>query len=676
MKKDIEKYINNSINAETPQSLSKDNIVRMLDASSQEPKLTKRKRQQTVYKFAAAAAAIALILSAVTIYGSVKKPKAPTVTDNGTVSVSADENYDAIYAKLKEMKASFNSESSGLPAGYYNVVYGAMPEGTIDNMINKDEIRETTDSTAQNSYGTTNTQEENIDEGDIIKTDGKCIYLADRNSKRVHVVKADGGQMSKLSEIKLSGDVHIEEMYLTGSTLALVYSEYDYSRNPTSYNADAAYNSVYCGCCAVWVYTDTKTAFYDISDPQKVNLISEYSQSGNFTSSRLVDGKLYMVSSYGVNLFSPEYKDTCIPETAENGVKERIPASKITLVNGTQTPAYAVICTYDVKSGKKTDSSAIFGNPTHVYATENSFYLAETGYDSEKCDSYLNILKFEFTDTGVKYLASAKAEGNINSNLSMNEYKGFFRVATTCNTVGNNGARTFTQINKLYIFDSELKQTGLIDGFAKNEEIRSARYVGDYAYVVTFQRTDPLFVINLSDPKNPKIESELKLPGFSSYLHPVGEGLLVGVGRDGDENNSNNNMKVSLFSVADPKNPKELSSVKVADKNDYVQSDVFFSYKAFVNLPDGEFAVPLSVNYSRNQMFIRYRVSDGALSEVARLQLGGEATEIVGGTYIGNYFYAFSLEFVDGKTSDDTKWNGKLTSFDLTSNAQIQEIRL
>lgn len=676
MKKDIEKYINDGIKAETPSALSKENIVKMIDTVSQEPKLKKRKRVQTVYKFAAVAAALAIVLSGISIYGSVKKPKSPPLINNGTVSVPSDDNYDEIYDRLKKMKASINPENGGT-ATDNNVNYGVLPGDAFNrNEQFKDESAE---SSVNKDFGTTNTQEENVDEGDIIKTDGKNIYLADRDNKRVYVVKADGGKMNKLSEIRLSGNVHIQEMYLTGSTLALIYSEYDYSKQPALYNkSEAAYydTAFRTGCCAVWAYSDTKISFYDVSNPENVRLISNYSQSGEFTSSRMCDGKLYLVSSYGVDLFAKDYKKKCIPETAENGVKERIHAGKITLVNGTETPTYAVICTFDVKNAKRTDSSAIFGDPTHVYATENSFFLVESRYDGENGDAYLNILKFEFTESGVKYLSSAKADGSLNSNLSMSEYKGFFRIATTCNvTEKKNGVSSFSQINKLYIFDSEMNQTGIIDGFAKNEEIRSARYAGDYAYVVTFQRTDPLFVINLSDPKNPKIEGELKLPGFSSYLHPVGEGLLVGVGYDGDENNSNNNMKVSLFSVSDPKNPKELSSVKVGNENDYISSDVFYSYKAFVNLPNGEFAVPLSLNYN-NQMFIRYRVSDGTLSEVARLNLGNDVTDIVGGTYIGDYFYIFSSEFIDGKTSEDIKWKGRLTSFDLTTNSKTNEIEL
>lgn len=683
MKKDIEKYINDSIKAQTPPSLSKENIKAKLEGQSGEIKQKRRISQQTVYKFVAAAAAFALVLSGISLYNSTKSPQKTPITNNLNPNISTDDNYDEIYAKLKDMKKNqaftvgegvFFDQSGSIAA---NDKAPSSANAGMDSSKNE--------SSNDREHGTTNTQEENVDEGDIIKTDGKNIYLADRNNNTVYIVKADGGKMSKLSEIKFSGDVFIREMYLTGNRLTVVYAEYDYSKQPIVFNGIyGTSDTVYRGCCASWIYADTKICFYDVSDPSSVSLISSFSQSGDFVSSRLNNGKLYLVSSYCVDLSSNDYKKNCIPETSENGVKERISASKITLVNDTEMPTYAVICTFDVANAKKTDSSAIFGDPTNVYATENSFYLVESRYDSDKCDSYLNILKFEFTESGVKYISSARADGYLNSNLSMSEYGGYFRIATTCRMLkkvkrANGKGETVAydgETNKLYIFDSDMKQTGLIDGFAKDEQIRSARYIGNYAYIVTFRQTDPLFVINLSDPKNPKIESELKLPGFSSYLHPMGDGILVGVGFDGDENNANGNMKVSLFSVADPKDPKELSSVKVGNNGDYIASDVFYSYKAFISLPNGEFAVPLSIDYSRNQMFIRYKVSDGTVSEIARYKLGNSATDIIGGTYIGNYFYAFSSEFIDSWKSEDVVWKARLTSFNMETNEQAETITL
>lgn len=683
MKKDIEKYINDNIKAQTPPTLSKENIVKMLENDEREPTLTKRKRRQTVYKFVAVAAAFAIALSGTFIYRqrNIQKPKSSSPMAESAVGISENENYDEIYSRLKAMKFEIAKENR---EGFFDQ---KNQNGSFDSALPGDGIDFEIAEKSESSYlfGTTNTQEENIDEGDIIKTDGKNIYLADMENECVYIVKADSGKMQKLSEISFSENIRIQEMYLNGNTLAVIYSEYDDSRKPTAYNDFVEYDMVFSGkCCMAWVCSDTKIGLYDISDPENVTLISTFSQSGDFTSSRLRNGKIYLVSSYAVDLFADNYKDNCIPETAVNGSKERIPANKITLVDGTDAPAYAVISTFDIQKAEKTDASAIFGNPSNVYATADSFYLVENKYDDEKFSSYLNILKFEFTENGVSYLASATADGWLNDNLSMSEYGGYFRIATTCSLTeqkgsGKDAIMTYLgETNKLYVFDSQMNQTGLIDGFAKDEQIRSARYIGNYAYVVTFRQTDPLFVINLSDPQNPKIESELKLPGFSSYLHPVGNGMLVGVGDDGDEKGTNGKMKVSLFSIADPKNPKELSTSIIGTGETYAWSDVSYSYKAFVNLPNGEFAIPIS---DSTVMYIRYAVKDEKVTEIARYDVGrytvgDEMTLIKAGTYVGNYFYAFSMDYIEDGTDGTFVWKAKLTSFDMTGNATVSKIDL
>ena len=683
MKKDIEKYISDNIKAQTPPSLSKENIIQMLDNEIEEAKPQKRLRKQTVYKFVAVAAAFALLLSGVTVYGSIQKSKKIPLINDGFVQSTAN-SYDEIYAKLKEMK----SEQTYAVNAIEDFASADIGWNTSETAGSKNEMAApgasaSDENTSNSSFGTTNTQEANVDEGDIIKTDGKNIYLVDRDNDTVYIVNAENGKMSKSSEIKLDGNVFIQEIYLTENKLTVIFTEYNYPENekPEVYNG--FFGEIYaCGYPLSWACAKTNVNIYDVSNPQNVSLLSSFAQSGDYVSSRLNKGKLYIVSNYCVDISARDYKKKAIPEITENGACERVPADKITLIKDTDTPTFAVISTIDVASSKRTDSSAVFGYPSNVYATENSLFIVERKYDNQKYDSYLNICKFEFTENGVQYKASAKAQGRLNDNLSMSEYKGFFRIATTCRETkvigdGQDASISFLgETNKLYVFDEDMNRVGLIDGFAKNEQIRSARYIGDYAYVVTFRQTDPLFVINLSDPTNPKIEGELKLPGFSSYLHPIGNGMLIGVGYDGDEFNANGNMKVSLFSVADPKNPKELSKVLVGNNMDYVTSNLSYAYKAFVSLGDGEFAVPFSINSGRNQMFIRYKVADGTVYEIARYGLGNLATDIIGGTYIGNYFYAFSSEFVDAYKSEDITWKARLTSFNMETNEQAEIITL
>ena len=219
----------------------------------------------------------------------------------------------------------------------------------------------------------------------------------------------------------------------------------------------------------------------------------------------------------------------------------------------------------------------------------------------------------------------------------MDLYNGYFRVAVTTE-----------QANALYVLDSALQTVGSVEGFAEDEEIRSVRFIGNTGYVVTFEQTDPLFVIDLADPANPVIKGEVKLPGFSAYLHPVGEALLLGVGYGGTEEGLDDSAKLSLFDVSDPANPREIHSLVVADANFNIDSH------AFVSISDGSYLLPLT-RYATREMeyeygtYIDYQYSGGALRvkiENNRIELLNEytcANETNRATYIGDTVYVLSF---------------------------------
>lgn len=212
-------------------------------------------------------------------------------------------------------------------------------------------------------------------------------------------------------------------------------------------------------------------------------------------------------------------------------------------------------------------------------------------------------------------------------------------------------------VNGLYILDGDMKIAGSVENLAKGESIRSVRFVGTTAYIVTFRQTDPLFVIDTSDPHNPKVSGALKITGYSEYLHPAADGLLIGVGRDGTQDGANEACKVSLFDVSDPCNPKEISKISVVSMGEmgavpYVYTPVGNNHKLFINLPDGEFAVMFDGSlYVRQynfpverKYFVRYKIEDSALEEVGRY-VTAEGTEyIAGATYIGDTFYILARD--------------------------------
>ncbi len=678
MKKDIEKYINDNINAELPESLSKENIVSKLDRTPVLLENKSKKKSSKVLKFVSVAAAFAIVLSGVAIWKNSNKGVIVEPNSSSSNEAINIESYDEIYKQMKVLHQKYNNSvedrffakddqaSSAAPESFNSVVTG----NSSPNEMTKDE----------SAFGTTNTQEKGIDEGDIIKTDGKNIYLASHENNVVYITSAEGN-MKLLSKVKpTKTDASIHEIYLQDNRLVVVYSVYN-EKLENSITSKGYYDC----CCIAWVCSDTYIEIYDVTDAKNPKMLSNNMQSGHYISSRIINGKLYVVTSFGVNVSAKDYKENCIPKTGEVGSEKLIPCDKISLISGNKSPTYAVINIIDIKSAKSTASSAIFCDPTDLYATEKSIYILESFYDNETFNTNTKIIKYAITENGTEFVAIATVTGRINDTLSVSEQGDNFRIATTYDNVQIFGSEDDATIeysgesNALYIFNKDMKEIGKIQSFAKDESIRSVRYFGNFAYVVTFRQTDPLFVIDLTDSTNPKIVGKVKLPGFSSYLHPFGNGYLIGVGQDGTETGINSNMKVSLFSVKNPEEPKEINNLKVSSNDGYVSSDVTYSYKSFVNLPNNEFAVPYTVTNSGSDfrpttMFIRYKVENGEIKEVARYVISSDIeVSVKGGTYIGNYFFAYSVKYIDSQLEEGL-WKVTLTKFDLNTNEKVNSI--
>jgi uncharacterized secreted protein with C-terminal beta-propeller domain len=158
----------------------------------------------------------------------------------------------------------------------------------------------------------------------------------------------------------------------------------------------------------------------------------------------------------------------------------------------------------------------------------------------------------------------------------MDEYRGYFRIATTTGHVSRNGDSTAQ--NRVYVLDEDLNIVGRLEGLAPGEQIYSARFMGGRAYLVTFKKVDPLFVIDLTDPTNPRTLGELEIPGYSDYLHPYDETHVIGIGKDAVDMGSfawYQGVKIALFDVSDPENPREISSYVIGDRgtNSYALDD-------------------------------------------------------------------------------------------------------
>ncbi|MEA2055532.1 MAG: beta-propeller domain-containing protein, partial [Candidatus Thermoplasmatota archaeon] len=199
--------------------------------------------------------------------------------------------------------------------------------------------------------------------------------------------------------------------------------------------------------------------------------------------------------------------------------------------------------------------------------------------------------KISVDDGRIEYKCNGTIPGRTLNQFSMDEHSGFFRVATQTDGYWQSNVKKCTNI---YVLDENLEIVGEIENIAPGENMHSARFMGNRAYLVTFKNIDPFFVIDLSDPHNPEILGELKIPGYSDYLHPYDETHVIGIGKDSDASidadkiHSDNavyytailGVKIALFDVSDPENPKEVSKVVIGDRG--TSTPVLNDHKAFL----------------------------------------------------------------------------------------------
>ncbi len=400
----------------------------------------------------------------------------------------------------------------------------------------------------------TNVQVEGIDEGDILKTDGSYIYII--NANRFTIVDITGEKPSEVSTVELdssNGYRYISEMYVKGDSAILIYNE----NVPYKLENTDPYPYGYYG------YTNyTTVAVYDISDRTEPVQARKLSFEGSLVSSREMNGKLYLVSNKYFNRYYSEMPiiEDIMPRISDSVAGDCTPlATEIAKCIWPEPESNIMtIAIIDYLSDSRPETLSIMGSGSNIYMNSQNLYIFRNSWDND--GSKTEIVKYSITD-GIEQVGTAIAPGYASTQFSYDEYNGKFRIATT-STVYN--GEKYIDMNNIYVYDENMDLCGSLTGLAPDENIKSARFMGDVAYVVTFRQVDPLFVIDMSE-NDPKVLGELKIPGFSTYMHPVGDGLILGIGSEtidktynGWVSTSVSGLKVSLFDVSDPTDPKEI----------------------------------------------------------------------------------------------------------------------
>ena len=319
---------------------------------------------------------------------------------------------------------------------------------------------------------------------------------------------------------------------------------------------------------------------YDISDKEHPKKTGSYQQDGRYLSSRRNGGRLYLFTSYAPDTGEgADQLQYYIPRSGEEYIScdhIYLPApdedffynGKVFLVTGAVSPE---------QPDQASDIMAVASNADIFYVSAGNIYSATETWNASETRTEIIRIGYEsgkFTDG-----ATGSVKGELNNNFSMDEYDGKLRIVTT---VGGWDADyiNYLRDNSLYVLDDTLHVIGKIENLAENEQIKSARFMGETGYFVTYRNTDPLFAVDLSDPENPAVLSELKITGFSEYLHFYGENRLLGIGWETDPDTGNvSGMKCSMFDLSDPSEVREMDRFILKNVS---FCDALYNYRAIL----------------------------------------------------------------------------------------------
>jgi len=549
--------------------------------------------------------ALIAILSAVVLVSAIY-----TIGNQTTVFVS-NPNVSPlkVFTSIAEMKnfltanAKVSNTFTGGPldAQYYGTAGVPSPTGTGLAAPAYVSVTGASNGASQpSSYSTTNVQVAGVDEADTVKTDGQYIYIVNQDwtaqsQNNVYIVNANAQDPAVVSKINLGNNTSLAGMYLSqnGNTLAVVGSNYGNLIAYPMVMIAGGQTPFYPGYANYGV--SSFVYIYDVTNKASPILEYNYTMSGSYFDSRMIGNEVYVVISQPANLYNGT---VVLPTVYNNASSSTIMPTSIyyTDLNDTYF-TYTTFVGLNIADASQAPSNMtiMMGGTSNMYVSQDNMYITCPNQNSQDATT---IYRVGINGQNLNFQAQGSVPGYIINQYSMDEYNGYFRVATT---TSSGSFLSQNEQNNLYVLNMNMTVVGKLENMAPGENIYAARFIDDTCYLVTFHQTDPFFVIDLSNPQAPTVAGELKIPGYSSYLYPYDATHVIGIGSQTTiENGSENiNLKLSLFDVSNINNPTEVTNYVVP--GNYTSSTAQNDPHAFLfSLEKQLLAIPVSItNYEQ-----------------------------------------------------------------------------
>ncbi|WP_406079478.1 beta-propeller domain-containing protein [Micromonospora sp. NBC_00858] len=502
-------------------------------------------------------------------------------------------------------------------------------------------------------YSGTNTHEAGVDEPDLVKTDGKRIVTV--NQGKLYVIDPVTRQLTGELKLAPGGFGGAEDSLLLQGDRALVLLREGWVGTPKDAvpegggrpaPADGGAALMPDGIVGPWLI------MVDLSGEPKV--IGEYRIDGNLVDARQVGTTVRVVVRSAPRLNFPRREGATDGQRAvanreiiDNATADDwLPRYEVT--SGGRTSAGRVGCERVSRPAAYSGTSLVTvlsfdlgvatlgaGDPVTVIADGDTVYsngprlyvandqrwrvlprLTARNVAPDPRDETTEIYQFDISGAGApRYVAAASVPGWLINQYAMSEWDGHLRVATTSGRTWGDKPNSTSSVYVLRADGTALTHVGKVTGLGKGERIYAVRFVGGTGYVVTFRQTDPLYTVDLRDPTAPKVSGELKINGYSAYLHPAGEGRLLGVGQEASDQGRVQGTQLSLFDVSDPAKPTRIAQHHVKQGH----SEAEFDPHAFLYWPaERLIVVPLTVHGTGmpSNVALALRAGDGGFTEV------------------------------------------------------------